>query len=202
MRILEFFRFRESMNSEQKLFAVLFERYYQKVYKTIFFITGNRDLSEDLTQDTFLQVMTNIGSLRDAGSFEAWLSVIAANKGREGLRMQGRDQKNTLPLNRGSEFVSNVQESPERLFEEKEIAAMVARIVNQLDDIHKEVIILRYYWGLSEKEMANLLKVQKGTVKSRLNRAKNKISTGLKPYFTENKDREVNNSERPGDRFR
>lgn len=196
MSFIEFFKTGNNRNSDQKFFSILFEKYHQKVYRTIFFITRDRELSEDLTQETFLQVMTNIDSLRDAGHFEAWLSAIAVNKAREGLRKQSREKINILPINRSIEDVSNGRGLPEKLFEEKEMMTMVAEIVKSLDDIHKEVIILRYYWGLTEKEMANLLNVHQGTIKSRLNRARDKVQSSLRPYLVDSKDMEVKNSEK------
>ncbi|MDA8212825.1 MAG: sigma-70 family RNA polymerase sigma factor [Clostridia bacterium] len=77
---------------------------------------------------------------------------------------------------------------PEQVLEQKEIDQKIDEAINQLDDTHREVIILKYFWGLSEKEMAEVINVKDGTVKSRLNRARAKIQSILIEYLSEKKE--------------
>lgn len=198
MNLRELFTSRVKKGSEQQFFRVIFESHYDKVYKTILFITGDRELSQDLAQETFLKVMTNIHQLKEPAKFEAWLCTIATNKAREGLREKIRDKKRILQVEDISSVVPLEQSIcqnhfllPEQVLEQKEIDQKIEEAINQLDDIHREVIILKYFWGLSEKEMAEVINVKDGTVKSRLNRARAKIQSILVEYLSEKKGVEV-----------
>jgi len=191
MNIREFIKAGLNRDTEQQFFHFLFEQYYERVYKTILMITRDDEISKDMTQETFLKVFTNINQLREPGKFEAWLSVIATNQAKRGLSKKIRDKARDLPVNDVENLVSIGkpvwQKSflPEQALEQKEVNQKVIEAIDQLNEIHKEIIILKYYWGLSEKEIAENLNIKEGTVKSRLHRARTQIRIMLEEYFSE-----------------
>ncbi len=203
MNLRELFKTSPGKDSKQQFFHVLFEDYYEKIYKTILLITGDEEISKDMTQETFLKVWTNIYQLRDPAKFQAWLSVIATNKAKEGLRKVIRDKGRTITVE-NIETVALLENGfwqksfllPERALEKKEIAEKVFEAINQMDEIYKDVIILKYFWGHSETEMAESLKIKNGTVKSRLHRAKVQIRAMLEEYLSEDKEVEVKKVEK------
>jgi len=195
MNLRDLFKTRHGKDSKQQFFHVLFEAYYEKIYKTILLITGDAEISKDMTQETFLKVWTNIYQLRDPAKFEAWLSVIATNKAKEGLRKVIREKGRTVTVE-NVETVNPLENDfwqksfllPEQVLEKKESTEEVFEAINQMDEIYKDIIILKYFWGLSEKEMAESLKIKNGTVKSRLHRAKVQIRTKLEEFLYEDKE--------------
>jgi len=91
------------------------------------------------------------------------------------------------------EDISNIPEAqpmwqsnflfPEHILEQKELHEKLIDAINQLDAPYKEVLILKYFVGLSEKEIIETINIKEGTIKSRLNRARTKIFSLLKDYF-------------------
>lgn len=197
MKLRELFNIGSHEDAEHRFFRLVFENYYEKVYKIIFLITRDQELSKEMLQETFLKVLTNINQLKDPNKFEAWLFTIAANKAREGLRKKIRESNRITQV----DDVVNLPKAqpiwqisfslPELMLEQKELKIKVIEAVNKLDDSHREVLILKYFMGLSEKEMVETTNFKEGTIKSRLNRARAKIYSLLKEYFYEEEQVEV-----------
>jgi len=188
MNLRQLFKADFTEGSEQQVFRVLFETYYDKAYKTIYIITRDREMSKDLTQETFIKTLKNINQLRDPAKFGAWLSAIASNMARDGMRCKKKDipveHIDTLwpagqPLGQVNIML------PEKVIEEKELRSKVIEAMDELDDMYKQVVILKYYWDLSEKEIAESLEIKEGTVKSRLHRARAQMGLKLADFYGE-----------------
>ena len=189
MNLRELFKLRVHEESEHQFFRLVFENYYEKIYKTIFLITRDQELSKEMVQETFIKVMTSINQLKDPSKFEPWLYTIATNKARDGLRVKIRENKKIIKVEdmikvpKAQPIWQNNFLLPEYILEQKELHRKLIEAINQVDYKYKEVLVLKYFLGLSEKEIIETTNINEGTIKSRLNRARTKIYSLLKDYF-------------------
>jgi len=153
---------RHAQAGDREAFAVLFEQYKNLVYKTACLILGDAHEAEDALQEVFLLVHKSLTTF-DArkGAFTTWLHRITLN-----FCLNHRRRKNHHAL-------EDVQPSPATHFPGAQLAEEDAlwRATRSLSDKQQAVVILRYYWELPYAEIASILEVPLGTVKSRLDLA-------------------------------
>jgi len=159
---------------------VLIERYQQELFHFLIRFSGNRAAAEDLFQEAFLQVHISAGTFDATKRFKPWLFTIAANKARDFLRKSKRQK--AVPL---SALIDKTQESgasfidlleadipkPPETIEAGEVAELVRGVVDQMPDHLREVLVLAYFNQFAYKEIAAMLSIPLGTVKSRLHAA-------------------------------
>lgn len=159
----------------------LFEAYYRRTFAVVFSILRHRDSAEDITQDAFIKAFQSLSRLREPEKFGPWLAVIASNLARNYLQ-------------RAKKIVYSDDLSPYEpgLINSTEEAAMrdlqidqVRRAIRTLPAEQQQVIVLQFYYDLKIDDIAALLKVSAGTVKSRLFRARQKLSRILEPISAE-----------------
>ena len=156
---------RRSQAGDNKAFTELFHQYKNLVYKTAYLMLGNAADAEDVLQEVFVQVYRSLSTFQPAkGAFTTWLHRITVN------HCLNRRRKHRLPILALDEAppTSLAIRSPEaRLAEDDAIQQALGR----LSEKQRAVVILRYYWDLSYAEIAQILDIPVGTVKSRLNLA-------------------------------
>ena len=160
-------------------FQILVERYSGELFQFLARFTGSRAMAEDAIQEAFLQVHLAGSSFDPDRRFKPWLFTIAANKARDMLRSKARHPE--MPLDagvRGPEdsqsfmvFLADESGGPVQRFEESEQRELVRQVVRQMPDNLREVITLGYFQRFPYKEMAEILDIPLGTVKSRLHAA-------------------------------
>ena len=151
---------RRCQAGDEQAFAELFHRYKNLVYKTAYLMLGDADEAEDVLQEVFVQVYKSLDAYDPGkGAFTTWLHRITVNR----CLNWRRKRHPSLPLDR----VHIPLPSPEGRMEEK----AVWQAVKGLSDKLRAVVVLRYYWELSYAEIAQILDIPLGTVKSRLNLA-------------------------------
>ncbi|MFC5587452.1 RNA polymerase sigma factor [Sporosarcina soli] len=143
---------------KQDMQAVLdwFDARQSKYYKIGWAYLKNRHDVEDVFHNTILKVHDKIGQLKEDNYFETWVTSIFLNECRSVYRKRNKQVLESSP--------ETVASSP------LESKLEVLEDLDQLEDIHKEVIILKYLQGFSQKEIARILNVPIGTVKSRMYR--------------------------------
>ena len=153
-------------------FAVLVSRHQDKVYTYIYLLVLNRQLAEDLFQDTFIKVVTSIKQQRyaDSGKFVAWVNRIAHNLIIDYFR---REQgENTLShTDFDYDVFNNVKLSDTNVEEEmvqEQLMHNVARMVDFLPDSQRDVVRMRFYDDLSFKEIADKTGVSINTALGRM----------------------------------
>ncbi len=160
----------------------LFEAYYRRTFAVAYNILRRRENAEDITQDAFIKAFQNLDQLQDASKFGAWLAVIASNLARNYLKREKRiiltDEQPQLERSDGS---GDTEEEALRRLE----TDRVRLAIKTLPPDHYQVIVLQYYHDLKVEEIADMLKIRPGTVKSRLFRARQKLAEALE------RDREV-----------
>jgi RNA polymerase sigma-70 factor (ECF subfamily) len=165
---------------QTQAFRELMERYRQELFHFLMRFTGNRAAAEDAFQDAFLQVHTSIDSFDTDKRFKPWLFTIAANKARDQMRKAKR--RPAVPLSApvgdqgesGRTFVDLMEADlpqPEDEAEKAELAERVSRMVGQMPDHLREILLMAYFQRFSYAEIAEALGIPLGTVKSRLHTA-------------------------------
>lgn len=160
--------------------------YGEDIFRFCCFLTGNRDKGEDLYQDTFLTA-TEIRQRIAYEEARKYLIGIAANLWKNQWRKGKRRQKVISPVEFNGDYMSEGNSAIEmahtpdtlELYIEQETREQVQRIVDALPEKYRIVVLLYYSMDLSTKEIAEQLHISKGTVTSRLLRARERIKKGL-----------------------
>jgi len=164
----------------------IYEAMYKRVYYLTLKIMGNAEDAEDATQDTFISAFKALPGLENIESFQSWLFQIAANRSRDLLRKNKRHE--TVDVSDDTEdndtFIEKQPEKDEALIPEDALdneakRKIILQIISSLPDNQKECVMLFYYSEMSVKDIAEHLGVSEGTVKSRLNYARQKIKEGI-----------------------
>jgi RNA polymerase sigma-70 factor (ECF subfamily) len=151
---------------------VLIRRYQNYVYRLCYLVMRNEQDAEDMTQETFIRAFRALPKfeMRQGTSFDAWLYRIAVNACRSRMR---RKWYQVLPWPEPEpQICGEPEEQPERLCLRGEQREEILTAVDSLGDKHRLVVILRYYAGMSNEEIAHTLSIPSGTVRSRLHIAR------------------------------
>ncbi len=162
-------------------FRLLYDRYYQKVYRTAFRMLNSADDAADITQDIFVRCFERLKSLKDGQAFQAWLMQLAVNMVRDKLR---RFTWPTFSLTANEDDteidIPDNLPGPQQIAEDNDLSSQVQQALMKLSPDHRTVIILHHLEGMSLEEIAPILKVPNGTLKSRLARARVQMRDLLK----------------------
>ncbi len=167
-------------------FRPLYERYKDKVYSSALRITGDAEVAEDVTHDVFVRVYERLGQFRRRSRFSSWLYRVTVNLATDVARRRGRERwlfSVRFEAGAGSgELVPASEPGPARSAESAEAAEEVSRAVAELSPKLRAAVVLRYFEGLSYEEIAEVLEVSLGTVKSRLSRAHQRLGARLERF--------------------
>jgi RNA polymerase sigma-70 factor (ECF subfamily) len=160
-------------------FEALAEKYLKAVVNYIYMYVRNRALAEDLTQDVFLRVLERRNQFHDTGRFAPWLYRIARNLCCDEFRKKRYSMEISLNIKIKQEGDSQEYETlfPDKGPTPRDVAAednrnrYLAAALEQLDDLSREIIVLRHFHGLTGREVAEILGIAEGTVSSRSHRA-------------------------------
>jgi RNA polymerase sigma-70 factor, ECF subfamily len=166
---------------QQEAFGVLVRRYERELYGYLRRYLGDSDLAEDVFQNTFLQLYTK-GHQYEAGRpVRPWLYTIATHQAIDALRRQGRHQALSLDQSPAEDADGEVRSLVELLetrgpgpldaAQGEERRDLVRAGVDRLPEFLRQVVLLAYYQGLKYREIADILDIPVGTVKSRLHAA-------------------------------
>jgi len=154
-----------------KLSESLFETFYEKTFRAAYYITRDIPLAEDATQDAFVRAFEKIDQLRDSSKLGPWLAVIAANQAR--YLLNNRQRYHTVSEPYHFEIASDGNEGTiEEIVEQK---ILMKNLLENLPIEYLEVVVLKFYYDLKIDEIASVLGIKPGTVKSRLYRAKQEL---------------------------
>jgi RNA polymerase sigma factor (sigma-70 family) len=146
------------------------ESYQGIAFRTAYLIAGSAADAEEAAQDAFVKAHAALGRFREGAPLRPWLLKIVANEARNRRRSAGR--REALVLRAGEERrPGDAVPSPEAALLDRERSEVLLAALNELREEHRTVIAMRYFLDLSEEEMAAALGCRRGTVKSRLSRA-------------------------------
>lgn len=143
-----------------------------RVYSIALSYVGDPEEARDLAQDIFVRVYRSLDSCRDAERFLPWLIRIARNAAVDHLRRRkARPPARDIPIEEAFYLVSN-EAAPDENLEAGSRKQMILQAMQQLSDINREIIVLKDMQGLPLDEIAGMLSVPVGTIKSRSSRAR------------------------------
>ncbi|MBN1322022.1 MAG: RNA polymerase sigma factor [Thermoleophilia bacterium] len=168
---------RRSRAGDQEAFRLLFERYKNLVYRTSYLTLGSAADAEDILQEVFLQVHRSLDAYDpQRGSFSTWLHRITVNRCLNWRRSRSRTTSlEEVP----EEAAGSVAAASDRYGDDE----CVRRALDGLSKKLRVVVVLHHYWGLSYAEIAEIMDLPLGTVKSRLNLALRLMRDELRSEF-------------------
>jgi RNA polymerase sigma-70 factor (ECF subfamily) len=176
---------------EEAAFRDLVRRYERPVFSLLYRMVRDRALAEDLAQETFIKVLNGIRSYNPQYKFSSWLFKIAHNAAIDHLRRReletlsldgsphatGGDARRTPALQLGDRG-----ESPLHHVEARELGAAIEQAIARLRPEYRSCIVLRFVEGYSYEEIAEILDVPLGTVKTHIHRARNELRRYLEDH--------------------
>jgi RNA polymerase sigma-70 factor (ECF subfamily) len=173
---------------EEAAYRELIRRYERPLFSLLFRMVRDRELAEDLAQETFVKALNAIESYRPEFKFSSWIFKIANNAAIDHLR---RRELDTLSLD-GSPHaetpeaveatalqIGDRQESPLDAVEARELGGQIEHAIAQLRPEYRSCILLRHVEGRAYEEIAEILNLPLGTVKTYIHRARNELRQAL-----------------------
>ncbi len=178
----------EARKGREKAYRELVRRYERPVFSLLYRMVRDRELAEDLSQETFVKALNAIESYRPEFKFSSWLFKIANNAAIDQLR---RRELNTLSLE-GSPHAATPEameatalqigdrgETPLDIVEAKELGGEIEQAIARLRPEYRACILLRHVEGRAYEEIADMLDLPLGTVKTYIHRARNELRRSL-----------------------
>lgn len=176
---------RRCMDGDSGAWAELVRTHHRRVYALCYRFTGNAADAEDLTQDVFLKVYSNLASFDTArGSLQVWITTMTRNLLVDNFR-RNRNQRVTDSLDQGWDSTDELRpmdrlmaegKSPQELAAQKELGKMVQNALTLVSSELREAVILRDLQDMDYKEIAQVLGIPEGTVKSRISRGRAELA--------------------------
>ncbi len=178
---------RQAQAGNVEAYGQIVLRYQDRVFNASWRICRNRDDAADLTQDAFLKAYRAIGTFAGKSSFYTWLFRIAVNlalshRKRAKLRLVHSLDADGLADEAGSQaqrVPDTRTPAPDRRAEQREMQTKVADALQRIDEHHRVIMVLRDIEGLDYHEIADVLEIPVGTVKSRVHRARSAMRIEL-----------------------
>ncbi len=179
---------RQHLAGAPQAFGVLVDRYQTRLLNFVHRTIGDRERAEDLVQEAFIRVFRHLHRFDQTKKFSTWAYTIASNLAKNELRNRSRNPLVLFQAMRDSwdtdhrplQF-EDPGPSPDDEFRRRHLREAIDRCVAQLPVHHREVFVLREIEGRSYHEIAEITGCNLGTVKSRLNRARNSFAQLIAP---------------------
>ena len=172
-------------SGKTEAFGALVRRYERELFGYLRRYLGDAELAEDVFQNTFLQLFMKRDQYEQGRPVRPWLYTIATHQAIDALRRNGRHQAVSLDQSRQElpegevhslvELLDSRNPSPVDQVEGEERRQLVRTAVDGLPEFLRQVVVLAYYQGLKYREIAEILDIPVGTVKSRLHAALAKL---------------------------
>ncbi|WP_263356048.1 RNA polymerase sigma factor [Acidicapsa ligni] len=181
------------LDGDNTAWARLVEEYRGLVYGICYLFCGSTQDAEDLMQDTFLKIWTNLASYDPSrGELRGWIATVTRNQRVDRYRRSGqqrrtdsldsidasREQAGSLPL---SQKLADTRPTPHDSAVTSQVKAIVTSAVKKISPEMREVVTMRFVHELDNQEIAHRLRIPEGTVKSRTNRGRAQLASLLRP---------------------
>ena len=173
----------QHLAGDAQAFGALVDRYQTRLLNFVNRTIGDRERAEDLVQEAFVRVFRHLHRFDQTKKFSTWIYTIASNLAKNELRNRHRSplvlfqtiKKNWEADHRPLQF-EDATARPDDLFRKRFLKEAVDQCVERLPEHHRAVFVLRELEGKSYAEIAEITGCNLGTVKSRLNRARNSFA--------------------------
>jgi RNA polymerase sigma-70 factor (ECF subfamily) len=178
------------LSGDHRAFDELVERYQKRLLNFVYRTIGDRERGEDLVQEVFIRVHRHLHRFDQSKKFSTWIYTIASNLAKNELRNRSRNplvlfqtiKKHWEADHRPLEF-EDPYHRPDDLFRKRHLRDLVEGAVAKLPEHHRVVFVLRELEGKTYEEIAEITGCNLGTVKSRLNRARNRFAQLIEPLL-------------------
>ncbi|MDA1080586.1 MAG: sigma-70 family RNA polymerase sigma factor [Gemmatimonadetes bacterium] len=172
-----------------RAFDLLVGRYQVRLLNFVYRIVGDRERAEDLVQEAFIRVHRHLARFDRSKKFSTWIYTIASNLAKNELRNRARSPLVLFTAltphwdddERPLEFEDSEDAQPDEVYRRRHLRQAVEQSVAKLPAHHRDVFVLRELEGRSYEEIAEITHCNLGTVKSRLNRARNAFAEIIEP---------------------
>jgi RNA polymerase sigma-70 factor (ECF subfamily) len=173
------------VNGDIEAFNVIVDRYKNRLFNFVYRFVRDTDVAEDIVQETFLRVFRKRREYRAIANFSTWIFTIAGNLAKSELRRRKRWR--FLSIDTGTEEekgfdILDPGMKPDRVTAVRMLRENVQNSIDKLQSKYKEALVLRDVEGMSYQQIAEIVGVPVGTVKSRVNRARLKLQKRLKGH--------------------
>jgi len=173
---------RRLQHGETEAFEILVRRHEKTIFNLVYRMLGDYAEAAEISQEVFLSAFRAVGQFRGEANFSTWLYRIALNHASTRRRSLGTRQQRMLPIESANPL-SDPEPGPPEILEKQEIRERVQLALSQLDPEDAAVILLRDLQDVPYDEVARMLEIPVGTVKSRLHRARQALKLRLASYF-------------------
>jgi RNA polymerase sigma-70 factor (ECF subfamily) len=175
---------------DKQAFELLIKKYQRRIFHLIYRITQDPAVVESLAQDVFLKAYRSISSFRGSSRFYTWLYRIAVNTSLSYIKKESvgenREKRVDYDLDTSNLAVDSMKiEDPEELLMRKEFFRHLVGSLRRLPEELRTAVILREFTGLNYEEIAEVMEIPLGTVRSRIFRARSRLREMLEPYVYE-----------------
>ncbi|MHC5082495.1 MAG: RNA polymerase sigma factor [Planctomycetota bacterium] len=185
---------RQCQHGNSEAMSCLVVKYQDRVYNAILKICKNRDDAAELTQDTFVKVLESITSFRGQSSFYTWLFRVAVNMTLNHCRRKFKLSPVSLDATNeglekdrerlGAMLADKDQNDPAKIAQQKELVQVVTDMIEQLPEDYRVILVLRDIEQMTYAQIAEVLELEAGTVKSRLSRSRAALRELLETVLT------------------
>src|SRR5881394_2186335 len=174
---------------DERAFTELVRRYQGRVTNLVSRVLNDRECADDLAQEVFVRVFVHRRNYRHGSKLSTWLFTIAANFAKNEIRRRVR-RRNWFSLDALQELLqdSAIQladptEGRETIMEREQLQEAVGRAIATVPEKYRLALVLRDIEGLAYEEIAEVLNIPGGTVRSRINRARSMLKRKLQPLL-------------------
>jgi len=178
------------LGGRAQAFQELVERYQKRLLNFVYRTIGDRERAEDLVQEVFIRVHRHLHRFDQSKKFSTWIYTIASNLAKNELRNRSRNplvlfqaMKKTWEADHRPLQFEDPHHRPDDLYRQRHLRELVEWAITQLPEHHREVFVLRELEGRAYEDIAEIANCNLGTVKSRLNRARNRFAQVIAPHL-------------------
>jgi RNA polymerase sigma-70 factor, ECF subfamily len=180
-------------NGDQAAFNEMVSRYWDRIYSMVHQLLRNQQDAEEVTQDAFIRAHRGLAKFRGDSAFSTWLYQIATNLARNRYwywwrRKRDKSVSLDAPIGQAndltlSDVIPAEVESPDDITVTQEFVERIGKGMDRLSSKHREILVLRNVKNMSYEEIAAILGISVGTVKSRIARARESLRSKLGEDF-------------------
>ena len=183
------------LQGNRNMFRLLVEKYQSMVFRTCMGFLHDKDDSDDLTQDIFIQTYQILASYKGEAAFSTWMYRITVNACLNKIRKSAKNSflqrfENVFgsEKNREYSFPTADSENPEGLLIKTERNEWVEKALNSLPEKQRTAIVLSKYDDLSQREIAAIMEITEGAVEALIQRAKANLREKLSSFYKKKKN--------------
>jgi len=169
----------QCLAGDERALELFVSAHQTDVFRLALSIVQDPAVANEVTQETFIAALRSLRSYQEKSSFKAWLYTITINISRSHLRKQKARDKLRTTLTSILRLDLQRQSTPEDAVIQSEKEKAVWKALNELDEKHRTVMVLRYFQDLPISEIAEILSTSEGTIHSRLHTARNRLRNAL-----------------------